>query len=60
MKFQVYKCEGCLHDNIGDEIIDRSVFVSLGSSFQKSWMKAYNWCLIWKVQGYYIHKQFFY
>jgi hypothetical protein len=36
MKFQVYKCEGCLHDNIGDEIFDRSVFVSLDLSFQKS------------------------
>ena len=28
MEFQVYKCGGCSYNNIGDEIIDGSVFVS--------------------------------
>ena len=36
MVFQVYKCGGCSHDNINDEIIDGNVFVSVESSFQKS------------------------
>jgi hypothetical protein len=27
IEFQVYKYEGYLHDNIGDEIVDENVFV---------------------------------
>jgi hypothetical protein len=51
MRFQVYKCGGCLHDNIDDKIIDGSAIVSVELSFQKSWMEAYDWCMVWKVQG---------
>jgi hypothetical protein len=29
MEFQVYKCGGCSHDNIGDEIIDGSVILEI-------------------------------
>jgi len=54
MKFQFYKYGGNSHDNIDDEIIDKSVFVSAESSLQNSWMKAYDWWLVWKVQGWYI------
>ena len=58
IKFQVYKYEGNSYDNIDDEIIDKSFFVSTESSLQNSWMKAYDWWLVRKVQGWYIHKYF--
>jgi len=29
MEFQVYKCGGCSHDNIGNEIIDGSVILKI-------------------------------
>jgi hypothetical protein len=51
MEFQVYKYRGCSHDNIGDKIIDGSVFVSVKLGFQKSWIEAYDRCLVWKFQG---------
>jgi hypothetical protein len=50
MRFQVYKCGGCSHDNIGHEIVDGSAFVSVESSFKKSWIEGYDWYLVWKVQ----------
>jgi hypothetical protein len=50
IKFQVYKCGGCLHDNIGDEIIDGSAFVLVESGFQKSWMEVSDWCSVRKIQ----------
>ena len=60
IEFQVYKCGGCSHDNIGDEIIDESVIVEVKSSSQKSWMEAYDdWYIVRKVQGQYIYIQFF-
>ena len=37
--FHVYKYGGCLHNSI----IDGSVFVSMESVLQKSWMEAYRW-----------------
>jgi len=40
IEIQVYKCWGCSHNNIGDEIIDESAFVSMKSSFQKSLMES--------------------
>jgi len=36
MEFQIYKYGGCSQNNIGNEIVDRSVIVSVKSSFQKS------------------------
>jgi hypothetical protein len=36
MQFQVYKCWGCLNNNIDVEIIDVSVIVLIKSGFQKS------------------------
>jgi hypothetical protein len=33
IEIQVYKCWGCLHDNINDEIIDDNAFVSIKSGF---------------------------
>ena len=35
IKSQVYKCGGCSHNNIDDEIINKSAFVSVESCFQK-------------------------
>ena len=35
MKFEVYKYEGCLYDNINDEFINKSVFISVVLDFQK-------------------------
>ena len=50
-EFKIYKYGGCSHDNIDDEIIDESAFVLVESRFQKSWMEAYDWCLIQKVHN---------
>jgi hypothetical protein len=33
IEFQVYKCGGCSHDNIHNEIIDGSAFVLVNSCF---------------------------
>jgi len=49
MEFLVYKSGGCLHDNISDEIFDENAFISVESSFQKSWMEAYAWFRKFKV-----------
>jgi hypothetical protein len=51
MELKVYKCGGCSYDNINYEIIDKSAFVSVESRFLKSWMEAYDWCLIQKVHN---------
>jgi hypothetical protein len=42
MKFQVHKYKGFLHDNISDEIVNESAFVSVKSSFHKFWIKTYD------------------
>jgi hypothetical protein len=34
MKFQVYNYEGCSHDNVDDEIIDRNTFVLVDLGFR--------------------------
>jgi hypothetical protein len=36
MKFQVYRCGGCSHDNIDNEIINGRAFVSIEWGFQKN------------------------
>jgi hypothetical protein len=36
MQFLIYKCWVCVHDNIGDEVINESVIVSMELGFQKS------------------------
>ena len=59
MKFQVYKCGGFSHDNINDETVDVNAFVLVKSDFQKSWMNAYDWCLVEKDKGYHIHKKIY-
>ena len=52
IKFIIYKSGGCLHDNISDEIINENTFISVESSFQKSWMEAYAWFRKFKVNIY--------
>jgi hypothetical protein len=47
----VYKYQGCLHDNIDNEIIDGSAIVSMELGSQKPWMKTHDWCKVRKVQG---------
>jgi len=51
MEFQVYKYKSYSYDNIYDEMIDESVFVSVELGFQKSWMETYGWFFVQKVQG---------
>ena len=46
MKIQVFKCWDCLHDIIGDEIIDESAFVLIKLGFKK----ILNWSL-WLMLG---------
>jgi len=40
IEIQIYKCWGWSHDNISDEIVDENAFISMESSFQKSWMES--------------------
>jgi len=43
-QIKIYKYWGWLYDNIDNEIVDGSTFVSMESG-------SYNWCLFFKVQG---------
>ena len=43
-KIEIYKYWGCLYDNIDNEIVDGSAFVSMESG-------SYDWCLFLKVES---------
>jgi hypothetical protein len=42
LEFQVYKCEDCSHNNIGDEMVDKNVIISVELGFKKSWKELYD------------------